>query len=341
MRRADDVGPPRLADHVDNAEIEPTGSAQPGSDRSPVVRKRGAKHRPVCGDPRPVRPPWRDDDPAGDGLRDPATLLDDLPGETSLPVEGADKLIDVRDVRLQLDDQQRATGGVPGDDVDDASLAVDREGHLRCQLPFREGVSEPGRDGVVERRVPGVEQSIEISCPPASEQVDPHIQRRGHAAQGDQRKRVEMASFDARDGRVRDAGTLRQVPLSPAALVPDDPDRRTKPAVVHARSLAIEAHLTLTGLDRRAGADPRWPNRHPQTLTADDGSESSRRSPETGRNRLPVTISPESGRRPAISVPRCRSCRGVTARLVAGGRAGRSHARKPNTRSVYDAWTRR
>ena len=107
-------------------------------------------------------------DTCGGGIAgcDPALLDRDLDREPTLPVGRADQLVDVGDVRLELDDEQRTSARMPGEDVDDAALAVDRERDLGRGDPCRQVAESPG-DGLVQSRVTGVEQPIEVAGAPS------------------------------------------------------------------------------------------------------------------------------------------------------------------------------
>ena len=81
-------------------------------------------------DPTPVGPAVGNDQPRGHRARCPAPAVADNGRQSSLSIERPDQLVDVGELRLQLDDEQGAASLMPRQDVDDASLAVDREGHL-------------------------------------------------------------------------------------------------------------------------------------------------------------------------------------------------------------------
>ena len=89
-------------------------------------------------DPAAIRPTLTDDEPGRDRHRIPATLLRDPRRQPPLPVERPDQLVDVDDLRLELDDQQCAPTRMPGQDVDHAALAVDRERDFGRQDPGRQ-----------------------------------------------------------------------------------------------------------------------------------------------------------------------------------------------------------
>jgi hypothetical protein len=92
---------------------EPTGQA------APIRRVGRAQDRPMLGEPTPVRPTVLDENHAGHCLRPPTAIFDDPPRQPTLPINGADELLDIDDRGFQLDDHERLCASVPGDDVDD------------------------------------------------------------------------------------------------------------------------------------------------------------------------------------------------------------------------------
>ena len=115
-----------------------------------------------------VRVAARDDDPDRDRRpripwADPAAIYGDPDGVASFAFDGPDELVNVRDVGLELDHQKRTQLRMPGEDVDDPALAVDRERHLGLQNPLRELLGEVAGDQLVKLGVPRIQQTIEIA----------------------------------------------------------------------------------------------------------------------------------------------------------------------------------
>jgi len=92
--------------------------------------------------------------------------------------ERREEFVHVRPVGLEFDHQQGAPTRMPGEDVDDSALAVDREGDLRREDPCGQLVPERSRDGLVQRRVRAVQEAVEIAGAPAGHQVHPDVQGR-------------------------------------------------------------------------------------------------------------------------------------------------------------------
>lgn len=71
-------------------------------------------------------------------------------------------------------------------DVNDASLAVDRERHLWRAQPLWQ-LLEEARHVLVHQGVPGIQKSVEVTRTHAGIQVEPDVQFARKAAQGAQR----------------------------------------------------------------------------------------------------------------------------------------------------------
>ena len=203
-------------------------------------------------EPSAVRAARRKDHPGRHGYRIPATISHDLADEPSLHVDLPNELIDVRNVRLEFDDQERPLRRMPRDDVDDPALSIDRERDLGCEHPCRELAGEPARDELVQRGVLGVEQAIEVAGAPPGHEVDSNIQRRCDPPDRIERECPGMASLDPGNGRGRDTGPCRKVSLAPASLQPNGADRRPNSLVIHDPESAV-ASSTATYL---AGVAP-------------------------------------------------------------------------------------
>ena len=190
-------------------------------------------------DARPVRPPGRHDDPDRNGPGLPTARLRHLPGEPALPVDATDQVVDIDDVSLELDDEECTTPAVPCQDIDDPTLSVDRERDLRLEDPIWEFVAKhPGHE-LMEGRVLGIEQAIEIARAPTSHELHSNVERRADPPNHLKRKRIRMSSLDTGDRRGRDSGPRRQIGLPPAALDADGPHDRSEPVILHSRSLAL------------------------------------------------------------------------------------------------------
>lgn len=113
-----------------------------------------------------VRSTGDDDQPDSHDKRFPASICSDAACEPSLVVERPKKLVDVHDVGLQLDDEDRSSAWMPREQVDHAALTIDREGRFRDEVPGGPTSAERAHDGLVELGVATVEQPVEIAATP-------------------------------------------------------------------------------------------------------------------------------------------------------------------------------
>ena len=157
----------------------PPRGSEPRPHRAPIVRIRSTEHRLVGLDPTSVCSAVGNDQPRGHRARCPAPGCADDRRQSSLSIERPDQFVDVGELRLQLDDEQRTPGLMPPEDVDHAALAVDREGHLRRKDPAGPRCLEPPGNLLVERRVPTVHQPIEVAGTPSGDQIHADLQGRG------------------------------------------------------------------------------------------------------------------------------------------------------------------
>ena len=129
----------------------PVGPSEPTGDGSTVARERGAQHRPVRRDPSAVRRPVRDDDPDRHGRRrvDAAgsSRARSRPGSRDGPCGRPcrrSSLTSAMSVFSSMTSRARRRG-MPGEDVDHAALAVDRERDLRLHQPPGQRAEMPAR----------------------------------------------------------------------------------------------------------------------------------------------------------------------------------------------------
>ena len=125
------------------------------------VRPRGVQ-RPRS-DPPAVGARVADDQPDANRTGSPPSRGCDFDSQTSFSVEGAQDFVDVHDRRLEFDDDDRSSGGVPGGQIDDAALAADGQGGLGDYVPARLA-GNPGGNAFAESGVPSTRESIEVAA---------------------------------------------------------------------------------------------------------------------------------------------------------------------------------
>lgn len=187
----------------------------------------------------------RHDDQAGDAHGRPAVSgCHDARRQASLFVELAANRLAGRDVRLDFDNHDCALRGTHAQNIDRASLAVLRVGDLKLDQPtvgFEASRDPENDDGVVL-----VEQPFELGSLPTRCKLDASVERREQGPDRAQAQLVEPAAFGSRDGRLRHAGTRRQVRLPPSAPPPKCPDHEAARAIVHADIVPSGAQPVLT-----------------------------------------------------------------------------------------------
>jgi len=200
------------------------------------------------GDSPPIRGAACHDDPARDqhtGRHGPSMIAGDPGRKPPLPIDGPDQLVQIGDVGLQLDDEQHPPTCVIREHVDDASLTKDRERDLGPRHPARQA-GESAAHGLVKTRMSVIEQTVEVACPPARDDIEPDVEGRGVTSRGIEAQRPEMASLDPRYGRLRDAGQPGDVGLAQATTDPDLAEGGAESLVVHGRTLTPGPHRRLT-----------------------------------------------------------------------------------------------
>src|SRR3989304_5177846 len=202
---SDDRGMVGVADDVPAGPLEAAGHVR--------VRAAGAA-------PPPAAPPRARG-------RAPAARAGGGGGEPALAVKGAHDLLWIDDLRLQLDDQQRARGDMPGQDVNHAALPIDGERHLRRELPAADPL-EKLRHALVHCRVAPVHEPVPLHAPPPWHEVEADLERRGDLVERRQRHLGCEPALDPGNRRAGDAGRGCHVVLAPALAQPnsaaDDPE---------------------------------------------------------------------------------------------------------------------
>jgi hypothetical protein len=135
---------------------------------------------------------------------------------------------------------------VPGEDVDHAAFAVDRERDLGFDGPRRQVVAEHPGDLLVQRGVPGIEEPVEIARAPPRDQVDPDVEGGRDSSHNLEGEGVDVPSLDARDRRRGDAGRLSEVGLPPTAAYSNGPHGGAEALIVHTCSVPMGTYAGLT-----------------------------------------------------------------------------------------------
>jgi hypothetical protein len=211
---------PGADERNDSADTRPDGRRSQAAIRRPSS---GYAFRSIVGD----------DEPRRDGCGIPAAIRRDLPGEPHLPVEHHERVLDVDELRLELDDEQRARRRVPGKDVDRAALAEGRERDLRRHHPLGH-LEELARDRLVHRRVTGTGQAVQLGTLRPQREDEPQVKLPTHRTQGAQLQALEVPALDPRHRGARDLRLVGEVCLAKPALDSHDADRAADGEIIHA-----------------------------------------------------------------------------------------------------------
>jgi hypothetical protein len=147
---------------------------KPALDRSTVLGKRRAENRAMIAHAPFVRSARSDDDPLPDLPRLPAERSTDDCGKAAPTVRHAKQLVDIHELGLELDQQQRLRWRVPRHQIDDPALAEVVEGHLRSH--FSGDGDELSGDRLAHRSVAGRHDAVPGGAAPPRVERDPHLE---------------------------------------------------------------------------------------------------------------------------------------------------------------------
>ena len=122
------------------------------------------------------------DQPGAHGSGVPTEIGRYLRRKATFPIERADEFVHVHDGRLEFDCHDRAGSIVPGEQIDDSSLAIDRERPLRDHDPA--GLpGDPGRDNLCQRRMASAGDPVELGVGGSREHLEADPKLRGHGSE--------------------------------------------------------------------------------------------------------------------------------------------------------------
>lgn len=183
-------------------------------------------------DPSPVGVVLRQDDPRRHARRVPTTRTSDLRREAPLPIDSRQQLLDIDELRLELDHEEHPTPRMPREDVDRASLSIDRERDLGLVRPPAVPFEMPC-ELIVHLGVTRGEQPVELATPPARSDVQQDPKDAADRAKGRESDPVQLSTLDPRHHRLRDVGSTRDVGLGQARPDTNHPECATDAEVIH------------------------------------------------------------------------------------------------------------
>jgi hypothetical protein len=255
---------------------------------------------------------------AGRGLREnqqphdrpappPEPLRRDRPSVARLLVELPNRLLDRRELRFHLDDEQHQGPGFECEQVDRPALAVDRVRDLDLHEPA--GNTQPPHRRLDERRMPAIHEPIERTASPSDVELGTRVEGLEQGTDRPQRQPVEPTALDERDRRLADARERPESLLGQATSTSESAERAPDLHVAH----------------RKEDGSGRF--------TADYSSADGRRlragDPEGRRSRAAGRTRPMRGRR-ARRGGAPRDGRTAARARIAGGREWRDGRRSPD-----------
>ena len=160
-------------------------------------------------------------------------------------IHGRQQGANLHQQRLHLDNQEGAPHRVPGEEVDDTALAVDRERRFRDDLP-----AEPLKhldNRPLQDRMDSVEQPDRVVAWRPQTNVEPRSTRLRDGSGSPDRHTGQPTGLDVDDGRSWDAGAVGDVDLPKAAPTTEEPHDRADLSIVHGDRVVRADQRALTG----------------------------------------------------------------------------------------------
>ena len=161
----------------------------------------------------------------------PPALARDPWSQPAISIHRSHELLNVNEIRLQLDDEKRASRRMKCEDVNDPALTIDGERRLRGQKPRR--AYKHSRHTLMKRGVSGIQHPIEIATAPSRQDIDPDLERFRHAQEYGEADAAHVPAFDARDQCLRNLRRQGDVDLAPTLADSNCPKDRSQRDEVH------------------------------------------------------------------------------------------------------------
>jgi hypothetical protein len=163
--------------------------------------------------------------PRGDIARVPIALSGDPRREPHLAIDNSQQFMNVHQLGLHLDNQQRPAGSIPGENVYPASFGADRKRHLWRYIPA------PGRkeldDGTGKRGMALVQEPVQFAATPSRDDIDANVQCASEATERVERHAANTAALEIRNHRSRYTCSIGDIHLPPSLTNSDRPKCRT------------------------------------------------------------------------------------------------------------------
>lgn len=207
------------------------GIAEPARNGSAVSRKCRPEQRSMLCHSSLVRAALCQHDPLGDDHRPPAAVTRDHAREPSTTIGNHEKATRVDQLALDLNEQERATAGVPGDEVDHAALAEVVERCLWPDLPA--GGDQHRGNPLFHRGVAAGDDALDATASPARLDLQSDFEHGRDFAERAERDAVKVTAFDRRIQSTRHPRLLRDIELPPPQPESDPSKEPADTHVIH------------------------------------------------------------------------------------------------------------
>ena len=159
-------------------------------------------------------------------------IEDDPLPKATLHVQAPNRVVDGRQLRLDLDHEGDAAGRLQPKNVDRSTLAILGERDLDVDIPAQ--ANELICHMADEGRVTFIEQPVDLSAAPRNQGVEAGVDRGERAPEDSDRKRREVSSLDQGNGLLRETGSGGEFPLAESAPTTERAKQPSDTHVVHA-----------------------------------------------------------------------------------------------------------
>lgn len=189
----------------------------------------------MYGDPASVRTGVAQGHPDADRSNMPPAFARNPWGQPAISIDGRHELLNVNEIRLELDDEKGASRRMKCEDIDDPALTVDRKRGLRGKQPRR--ACKHSRHALVKRGMSGIQHAIEIAATPSRQNINPDLERLRNSHERGEADAAHMPTLDARNHCLRNLRCLGDVDLAPTLPYSNRPKDRSQSHEIHPRIL--------------------------------------------------------------------------------------------------------
>ena len=193
----------------------PSRPSKPRPDPAPVVRILRTQHGRVRCEGPTIGSRVCHHEPRAARACIPAPVSCQLTRQPKLAIQGAHRLVQIHELSFELDREHGPRRRMPRKDVDDPSLAVDRERDLGFEDPRTDRHQMPSH-GLMHGGVARIQQAPKIAALPTNRRVKPRAKGVGHPSDPFDGNRPEVTAFDPADHLTRHGRPASHIALTPS-----------------------------------------------------------------------------------------------------------------------------